>query len=249
MNDVLNNRRIALLVDAENICPLYMRQVLPHVFKLGRPTLQFAYGDFSNPSLKNWVEFLRRNPIEARQVTPAASGKNAADIALVVDAMALVLEGRCDSLCLVSSDRDFVALTTFMKGRGVDVFGFGKDTTAKKHRQSCAKFFELKVEPQPKADAATVGLPRPAAPQPASAAPNGAKNWPRIKQELLRLQGKDGWVSLQTLGCVLGKIGVHAKDNGGANWGKVFGSAAGFELCKDQNGRRSVRVVAGVKAA
>ncbi|MBF9150076.1 NYN domain-containing protein [Novosphingobium jiangmenense] len=253
MNDALLNRRIALLVDAENIKPEYMRQVFPHVFKLGRPVLQFAYGDFSNPCLKNWVDFLRRNLIEARQVTPAVSGKNAADIALVVDAMALVLEGKCDSLCLVSSDRDFVSLTTFLKGRGVDVYGFGGDSTDRKFRQSCAKFFELKDEPaqaEPKpqktsGEAVSASALRSVVGQP----PAGAKSWPKVMQELLRLQGSDRWVSLQTLGCALGKLGVRAKDNGGANWAKVFEAATGFEMSKDATGRRSVRFISLEKVA
>jgi hypothetical protein len=253
MTDAALTRRLALLVDAENIGPEFMRQIMPSVFKLGRPILQFAYGDFSNPCMKNWVEFLRRNLIEARQVTPAASGKNAADIALVVDAMAIALEGRCDSICLVSSDRDFVALTTFLKARGIDAYGFGKTSADKKFRQSCAKFFELRAEIKKAAASASeqtrLGDTVPSQTEVASAAPVGAKSWPKITQELLRLQGNGGWISLQTLGCELGKIGIHAKDNGGANWGKVFEAASGFELRKDATGRRSVRFSPAARAA
>lgn len=253
MTDSNTPRRIALLVDAENMHPQYMRQVLPHVFKLGRPIIQYAYGDFSNPCSKHWVSFLRRNVIEARQVTPAESGKNSADIALVVDAMALALDGRCDTLCVVSSDRDFVALTTHMKGRGIDVYGFGKVTTDKKYRQSCAKFFELKeqhaiaekkakqVAQQPEV---TTGLKE----APLSS-PTGAQNWPAVTQQIIALAGKGGWVTLQRLGCELGKLGIAAKNNGGANWAKVFSTAPGFELRADGSGRHSVRFVPVKKAA
>lgn len=237
MSEDLPMRRLALLVDAENINPEYMRQILPQVFKLGRPSIQFAYGDFSNPSAKPWVEYLRANIIEARQVTPAQSGKNAADIALVVDAMNLALRDKCDCICIVSSDRDFVALTTFLKAEGIDVFGFGKAGTNKKYRQSCAKFFELNE------DDAKV------APKPAQAAVQLAiKDWHRIRQEIAQLADKQGWTPLQALGCVLGKHALRAKDYGGTNWAQVLGKISEVELCKDVTGRHSVRIVAA-KAA
>lgn len=246
MTQDAEKRRIALLVDAENIKPSLMCEVLPHVFKLGRPIIQLAYGDFSNPAARPWVEFLRKNVIEARQVTPSQSGKNAADIALVVDAMRLVLTGRCDALCIVSSDRDFVALMSFCRAEGFDAYGFGTEKTDRKYRQTCARFFEVKAEDDV---AVAAGVPRvkPVAP----AVPTNATgpNWPAILQEIGRIAGKEGWVSLQTLGCVLGKRGIGASEHGGANWGQVFSRCDGFEVAKDATGRRSIRIAGAAKAA
>lgn len=249
MTQDAEKRRIALLVDAENIKPSLMREVLSHVFKLGRPIIQLAYGDFSNPAARPWVEFLRTNVIEARQVTPSQSGKNAADIALVVDAMRLVLTGRCDALCIVSSDRDFVALMSFCRAEGFDAYGFGSEKTDRKYRQTCAKFFEVKAEAEV-AGAAVI----PSASQAKSVAPAvptnaTGPNWPAILQEIGRIAGKEGWVSLQTLGCVLGKRGIGASEHGGANWGQVFSRCDGFEVAKDATGRRSIRISGAAKAA
>lgn len=240
-------RRLALLVDAENMKPEYLRQVLPEVFKIGRPVIQYAYGDFSTGAAKPWVEFLRENVIEARQVTAVKSGKNAADIALVVDAMELALRKKCDTFCILSSDRDFVALTTFLKREGIDAYGFGKADTDKKYRQSCAKFFEVKDSPAPSAQPA-----KPVAKEAPLNADGTVKvsgpNWPAILQEIARLSPSGGWVSLQSLGVVLGKRGIRAEDHGGANWGRVLANVEGMETRKDATGRRSVRIVA-VKAA
>lgn len=240
MSDVLPLRRLALLIDAENMKPEYLRQILPHVFALGRPVIQYAYADFSAAVAKPWVEFLRKNVMEARQVTPASCGKNAADIALVVDAMDLALRGRCDAVCIVSSDRDFVALTLFLRREGIDVYGFGKAQTDKKYRQSCAKFFEVKDQ-----------VPAPvvrAAPAPVVACAEVGTDWAAIRTEIARLGAKQGWVKLQTVGCELGKRGLRSKDYGGANWAQVLSKAEGFELRADDTGRRSVRVV-GVDVA
>ena len=241
MSDVLPPRRLALLVDAENMKPEYLRQILLHVFALGRPVIQYAYADFSAAVAKPWVEFLRKNVMEARQVTPASCGKNAADIALVVDAMDLALRGRCDAVCIVSSDRDFVALTLFLRREGIDVYGFGKAHTDKKYRQSCAKFFEVKDQV-----AAPVARPEPVA---AATGAESGTDWAAIRAEIVRLGAKRGWSQLQTLGCVLGKRGIHAKDHGGANWGQVLSRAEGFELRADGTGRRSVRVAMAEVAA
>lgn len=247
MTDDLDRCRLAILVDAENMKPEYMRQILPHVFKLGRPVIQYAFGDFSQPAAKPWVGFLRANVIEARQVTPAESGKNAADIALVVEAMRLALGGKCDALCIISSDRDFVALTTFLRGEGVDVYGFGLARTDKKYRQSCAKFFEVK-------DEALAGPGNSEKPQPAltllsDATPKTGSALAIIVQEIARLADKEGWVTLQTLGLELGKRGLRAKDHGGANWGAVINRHEGLETRKDKTGRRSVRLALKGQAA
>ncbi|NLR71429.1 NYN domain-containing protein [Novosphingobium sp. ERN07] len=241
-------RRIALLVDAENIQPSLMREVLPHVFKLGRPIIQLSYGDFTNPAAKPWVEFLRQNVIEARQVTPSQAGKNAADIALVVDAMRFLLTGKCDALCIVSSDRDFIALTSFCRAEGFDAYGFGTEKTDQKYRQTCAKFFEVKAEAE---QVVTAAVPQPPQAKAIVSVPTNATgpNWPAILQEIGRLAGKEGWVSLQTLGCTLGKRGIGASEHGGSNWGQVFSRCDGFEVAKDNTGRRSIRIFGAAKAA
>ncbi|TWH82896.1 NYN domain-containing protein [Novosphingobium taihuense] len=228
--------------------PECMRQVLPQVFKLGRPVIQYAFGDFSNPVAKPWVEFLRRNVIEAKQVTAAKSGKNAADVALVVEAMQLALRGRCDALCIVSSDRDFVALTTFLKAEGIDAYGFGKASTGSKYRQSCAKFFEVSYPPkaQPTNPELSSKTELPTA---ASTTARQTLNLPVIMQEVARLADKSGWTSLQALGCALGKRGIRAIDNGAKIWAQVFSGLEGFETSKDEKGRRSVRIVARDRGA
>lgn len=186
--------------------------------------------------------------------------------------MQLALRGKCDSLCIVSSDRDFVALTTFLKAEGIAVYGFGRASTDNKYRQSCAKFFEISVptapsqakpasQPTPATQAKPTPQPTPAAkPKPASQAklvppagpPTGTgmgPNLPVILQEIARLADNEGWISLQTLSAELGRRGIRPKDNGGANWAKVFAALGGFETRKDEKGRRSVRVAMASQAA
>lgn len=231
-------RRLALLVDAENISPAYFAQALPEVFKLGRPTIQYAYGDFTLPSAKSWVDFMRTNIIEPRQVTPFETGKNSADIALVVDAMELVLRKRCDALCIVSSDRDFAALTMFLRREGVDAYGFGKSLTDKKYRQSCAKFFELKDS-----ERKVGGAPPPSpAPKPASPATDTAPIRTAMAELAPGLAGADGWAKVSSVGQKLRAQGLLAKSFGKRTWTKVFESMGTYQLKSDGNGQPMVRI-------
>lgn len=59
------------------------------------------YGDFSGTRLKSWAEVLSTHAIRAQQNFAYTIGKNASDIALVIDAMDLLHTGRFDAFWLV----------------------------------------------------------------------------------------------------------------------------------------------------
>ena len=67
-------------------------------------------------------------------------GKNASDIALVIDAMDLLHSGRFDGFCLVSSDSDFTRLAARIREQGLDVYGFGEQKTPESFRRACKRF-------------------------------------------------------------------------------------------------------------
>src|SRR3546814_8466995 len=99
---------------------------------MGEASVRRIYGDFSSPRLKSWSDILARHAIVPYQNFAYTSGKNASDIALVIDAMDLLHSGRMDGFCLVSSDSDFTRLAARVREQGIDVFGFG----AQKDRKS-----------------------------------------------------------------------------------------------------------------
>src|SRR3546814_14617716 len=67
-------------------------------------------------------------------------GKNASDIALVIDAMDLMHSGRFDGFCLVSSDSDFTRLAARIREQGLAVYGFGEQQTPQSFRHACKLF-------------------------------------------------------------------------------------------------------------
>jgi len=70
-------------------------------------------------------------------------GKNASDIALVIDAMDLMHTGRFDGFVLVSSDSDFTRLAQRLREQGLGVYGMGMQKTPEAFRRACKRFIFL----------------------------------------------------------------------------------------------------------
>lgn len=98
------------------------------------------HGDFTGTRLKGWAEIAPLYACLPHQNFANTVGKNASDIALVIDAMDLLHSGRFDGFCLVSSDSDFTRLAARIREQGVDVFGFGETKTPASFRQACKRF-------------------------------------------------------------------------------------------------------------
>ena len=102
--------RLAVLIDADNASHRIADGLFEEVAKLGEASVRRIYGDFSGPRLKLWADILSKHAIIPQQNFAYTQGKNASDIALVIDAMDLLHSGRFDGFCLVSSDSDFTRL-------------------------------------------------------------------------------------------------------------------------------------------
>jgi hypothetical protein len=123
--------RLAVLIDADNTSARIASGLFAEIAKIGEASVRRIYGDFSGPRLKGWVDVLAAHAIMAHQNFANTTGKNASDIALVIDAMDLLHSGRFDGFCLVSSDSDFTRLAARIREQGVDVYGFGSTRTRK----------------------------------------------------------------------------------------------------------------------
>jgi hypothetical protein len=132
--------RLAVLIDADNASPRIAPGLFQEIAKIGEASLRRIYGDFSSPRLKGWTDLLSVHAIMPYQNFAHTQGKNASDIALVIDAMDLLHAGRFDGFCLVSSDSDFTRLAARIREQGVDVYGFGERKTPESFRQACSRF-------------------------------------------------------------------------------------------------------------
>lgn len=106
-NPLSKQQKLAVLIDAENASPARLRAILRRAACYGVLAIKRAYGDWSNPRLHRFKALLLRYAIEPVQLFNYTKGKNAADIALSLDAMDLMHMGQVTGICLVSSDSDF----------------------------------------------------------------------------------------------------------------------------------------------
>jgi hypothetical protein len=117
--------RLAVLIDAEN-APLWaVEPLLTDIARYGKAQVKRAYGDWS--ALTTWKKTLLELSIRPIQVFAAVKGKNAADLALAIDAMDLLHSGSVDGFALVSSDSDFTRLAERIREAGLMVYGFGEE--------------------------------------------------------------------------------------------------------------------------
>lgn len=188
-NDIANNR-LAVLIDADNTSPKIADGLFEEIATLGEASVRRLYGDFTSPRMKGWLDVVARHAIIEHQQRAYTSGKNASDIALVIDAMDLLHSGRFQGFCLVSSDSDFTRLASRIREQGLDVFGFGEQKTPESFRQACKRFIytENLVE-KPAAEPARSKALRP---------PSAAV--PIIRKAIAQIDPEEGWVSLSAVG-------------------------------------------------
>jgi uncharacterized protein (TIGR00288 family) len=137
------NRRIALLIDADNVSHSKIALMLAELSKYGTANIRRAYGDWGSTSLKGWKDKLHDFAIRPIQQFSYSTGKNATDIALVIDAMELLYTQDLDAFCIASSDADFTPLIMQLKANGHDVYGFGARKTPSPFVIACTTFLYL----------------------------------------------------------------------------------------------------------
>ena len=137
--------RFAVLIDADNISPVYIKEMLQEVAKYGTPTFKRIYGDWTSPRLSGWKNVLLENAINPVQQYSYTTGKNASDSALIIDAMDILYTKRVDGFCIVSSDSDFTRLATRLREAGMKVFGIGEKKTPSAFVSACDKFIYLEI--------------------------------------------------------------------------------------------------------
>jgi uncharacterized protein (TIGR00288 family) len=143
-----NSQKIALFIDADNAPASKFEEVLSEVAKYGVVTIRKAYGNWKSPTLKSWEDLLNEYAIQPIQQYDLTKGKNASDIALVIDAMDVMYTKNIDVMCFVSSDCDFTPMVTRALAEGKVVLGFGERKTPSPFVNACSKFLYLDTAPK-----------------------------------------------------------------------------------------------------
>ncbi len=141
--------QLAVFIDFENIAlglrgskdKFDIRRLLDRLLEKGKVIVKVAYADWHR--FREYTTALHENGIELIEI-PARSttGKNSADIRLVVDAMDLSWsKEHIDTFVVVSGDSDFSPLVSKLKENGKHVIGMGmKNSTSPLLANGCDEF-------------------------------------------------------------------------------------------------------------
>lgn len=217
-----SERRIAMLIDGDNAQHSVLKSMLEEASRYGEVTIRRAYGDWTQPNLSAWRPVMLAHAIQPIQQWRYATGKNATDSALIIDAMDVLYSGTVQGLCVVSSDSDYTRLCMRIRESGLFVMGIGRENTPEAFINACNVFVYVEnliqsddgknpEEGNAPATAKPVATAKPkaVAKAPATAKPIASQ---KVLLNLLRrafdiaAQDDDGWVHLGALGNALQRI-------------------------------------------
>lgn len=136
----MTEKKMALLIDAENTSAKYIDVILNELKEYGIITYQRMYGDFSRPEIAEWNKKALEYAIVPIQQPRYSSAKNAADIMLVIDAMDILYTANVDGFCIVTSDSDFTRLVNRLRENGMFIIGMGQSNASKAFITACNEY-------------------------------------------------------------------------------------------------------------
>lgn len=138
-----SEKRIAVLIDAENIASKYISIILKELASEGIVTYKRVYGDWTKSELSPWKEVMVAHSVLPIHQFSYTTGKGSTDSAMIIDAMDILYSGKVDGFCLVSSDSDYTRLSARLRESGMMVIGMGEAKTPSAFRQACSRFVYL----------------------------------------------------------------------------------------------------------
>jgi uncharacterized protein (TIGR00288 family) len=225
MNEILNEtkQKIALFIDADNAPASKFEDVLSEVAKYGVVTIRKAYGNWKNTSIKPWEDLLHEYAIQPIQQYDLTKGKNASDIALVIDAMDVMYTKDIDVMCFVSSDCDFTPMVTRALAEGKVVLGFGERKTPSPFVNACSKFLYLDAEPKQGGSATSKS----------KNIKSDTKLINLLRQAIEANEDDNGWAALGPVGShISNKTSFDTRNYGYKNLSGLFKAIDLFELKK-----------------
>ncbi len=138
-------KKIALLIDADNVSAKYLDNIFTELSKYGKVTIRRMYGDWSEKRLKGWLQYSAKYSLVPVMQLNDTPGKNASDIGLIIETMDFLYTDDVDIFCIASSDGDFNRLAKRIRESGKMIIGMGEKKTPEAFRNSCERFIFLDI--------------------------------------------------------------------------------------------------------
>lgn len=136
--------QFAVLIDADNISSRYATTIFEELETYGISTYRRIYGNWSKGN--GWSEgLLLEHSIMPVQQFSYTTGKNATDMAMVIDAMDILYKNKIQGFCLVTSDSDFTRLAMRLREENMFVLGMGESKTPLALTRACNRFIHLNL--------------------------------------------------------------------------------------------------------
>ena len=231
MSSAVSAENIALLIDADNASAARIGFIIAELASHGVVNIRRAYGNWKKPELTRWEEALHEFAIQPMQHFDLVKGKNASDMALLIDAMDILYSKNVGTFCLVSSDCDFTPLVLRLRAEGRQVIGFGDRRAPAPFVSSCTRFLYLDDSDAVKNTASA------AAPPDVNALKGDTPLMNMLRNAVDAGAGEDGWAAL-------GGVGNHLSNQGSfdhRNYGfeklnGLFNAIDCFEMRRESNG-------------
>lgn len=233
---------IALLIDADNSPSAKIEFIISELATHGVVNIRKAYGNWKKQALNGWAEILHEYAIQPIQHFDLVKGKNATDMALLIDAMDVLYTKDVQIFCLVSSDCDFTPLIRRLREDGKQVIGFGGQNTPGPFISSCTKFLYLeeetanKTQPQ-KTQESVAQLKR------------NTKLMNTLRSAVKAAEDEEGWARLGPVGSYISNQGpFDHRTYGFKKLSDLFAALDLFEVRKVRSANQTVIEVKGKNA-
>ena len=231
------NESIALLIDADNAPAAKIDFIIAELASYGVVNIRRAYGNWKKPGLKGWEEVLHEYAIQPIQHFDIVTGKNATDMALLIDAMDILYTKSVETFCLVSSDCDFTPLILRLRADGKQVIGFGGQKTPSPFVNSCTRFLFLD-------DNERVKAVRKDKANSANQLKQNTKLMNVLRNAVEAAADDDGWARLGPIGSHISNQGsFDSRNYGFSKLSDLFSAIDLFELTKKKSGSASIYAV------
>lgn len=241
---------IALLIDADNSPAAKIGLILTELSTFGVTNVRRAYGNWKKSELKGWEEKLHEHAIRPMQQFDYSKGKNASDMAMVIDALELLYTDRPDAFGIVSSDADFTPLVMHLRAKGAAVYGFGASKTPEPFVNACSRF--LFLEKLGAEELGESGEAAPSAPLRVTTAQlkQDAKLVTLLRHAVQAAADEDGWARVGAVGQQIGnQASFDSRNYGYATLTKLLAATQLFEMAHEGTSQVAVRDKRQMKAS
>ena len=202
----MTTKKIALFIDADNISAKFGKQIIEALEGHGSIFIRRIYGNWEKIALHGWNDCILNYSLRPIQQIDFATGKNATDMSLTIDAMDVLYGGKAEVFALVSNDSDFTPLALRLRESGKKVYGIGEKKTPKPFITACDKFIYVEIladiQTEEKPDGKALMPPQA---QQQQKKPVSAKTVRFLAQCILESSGESGQSQLSALGSMISK--------------------------------------------